>query len=717
MSAPLRYFDRLARCWSSHAPAYGVSGQYILEGASGVSRPEVDAWVLLVDHGDDSVEIQDGDARRTVVLLHGDSDASANACAEVAATVGEWRALGVSWREIVAEVAPLIQVAGVSDRLQEDRLELAFDRHLPELRHVFLSPISELQFDVERLPVARARRVSRRATQVLAARTEDWLKVGAGGVTPRRIESLVREEVVDLYENRVAARLLDEVHRHLKRMLSVYDQLDELVAHEIVGWWRRQYRLADLWGSQPPGDDLRALLARRRHYVERLLTATARLRDGRLYKEVPVRARVQQPIRVTNLFAEDPNYRAVRHVWQEWWRSRSDQTSVEERRSNRLLQAAGFDGFAWLTLAHALRRMESSDLDVSDRISAADVVASTPWGEVGLATLPPQEGTGWRLSIGEPGGVSPRRAAVVIPLACELLAGPEGAVRERLTLIEQSLGARIQSENVTVVLYPGSGHDLRQLPDAIQKRGNSVPPAHASETTDLGVWVIPISPLDLESVERVERALRWVLLSERLSRYPVHSWIPTISRHLFDDLRQVEVSGTRGDVTLRGIPSSLEWSDVTRRIDSEIRRLAKLPRQQGAHEVAELRSAVDRLNSCIGDLRILARCPVCSAVGDLVSRSAATYEVTCRECRARWGLRHIPSSGDRAPYVWIADDPSEEEHIRGLDRWLGRDVLSEPCRHPDVTYGSELINPADGKCTASIAITESCKRCASRPNA
>ena len=62
---------------------------------------------------------------------------------------------------------------------------------------------------------ARCKRPSARAPQTLAARSEDWERRTLWGIRPRRVLGLVRDELFDIYENRVAVALVDYLDRAL----------------------------------------------------------------------------------------------------------------------------------------------------------------------------------------------------------------------------------------------------------------------------------------------------------------------------------------------------------------------------------------------------------------------------------------------------------------------------------------------------------------------
>ena len=74
--------------------------------------------------------------------------------------------------------------------------------------------------ETERVLVARSRRIAPDAPAWLASHTEDWDHRKITGIQPRRILAEVREEQWDLYENRIAVRLVDSLVTWLRRRIA-----------------------------------------------------------------------------------------------------------------------------------------------------------------------------------------------------------------------------------------------------------------------------------------------------------------------------------------------------------------------------------------------------------------------------------------------------------------------------------------------------------------
>lgn len=697
MTAPVRCFDRLRRRWVD-PPAVALSAQIVLQSTEDPNRSSV-----LAGTPDNHASVETADGSHRVRLLQASSASTLDACLELASTIDQWSDLGASWDEIVTEVSPILQATDVDHRLARSPVEAEFERRLPNIRQVFLAPFQELRFDTERVPVARARRISPRATQVLSSHTEDWLRVGASGVTPRRIEALVREEVVDLYENRVAARLIDEVKRTLRRTLDQYNDFGAHVSHEVRGWWRQESRQYELWGAHPPGEDLKALLRQRRDEVQRLIQEIGRLCSGPLYTGVPKRARVPQPIRTTNLLADDVDYRAVHSLWLEWWKRSSKSASPEEREREVQTQARSFDQFTWLLLGSAIRRLGAADTTTP---GSHGLAVQSPWGRIALTGGPLAEGAAWTLSL------AGKARAVIVPIAAEIL-GEDAALAEvGLRLLAN---AEHRAELPLIALFPGTGMQVGALPDHLRGLALQRPIGRPTATGLPQVWTVPVSPLDLQSIERLERVVRWFVLESSISAYPVIAHAPPGLRDLLDVPQGLKPTGERDEVAVLRRQTTTEWSNLEQRVDALARRLDAQPRQRGALEASELRAGLEELRSAAERLLPLTACPVCPGCppnGVIAERAANTFEAKCSSCSSRWGLRHDPVADDRIPFLWIGEHGGSPPSGPELEQWLGRDVLALPCESRSAPFGTEVISPWTGTCTASTAIRSSCARCA-----
>ena len=114
------------------------------------------------------------------------------------------------WRkwETVSPIAPKLD-----EFIKAHPLEEHIKNELKHLEQVCRNPHTHIRVERELLPVSRARRIAPHALIRLASHTEDWEYRRITSVQPHRILAEVREERWDLYENRVAVQLVDNLMR------------------------------------------------------------------------------------------------------------------------------------------------------------------------------------------------------------------------------------------------------------------------------------------------------------------------------------------------------------------------------------------------------------------------------------------------------------------------------------------------------------------------
>ena len=178
-----------------------------------------------------------------------------------------------------------------------------------------------LHVEVERVPLAKARRLPIKAASYLASHTEDWERPLILSVLPKRILSEVRQDQIDIYENRVAARLVDHLVRYLDRRISVVRkwlkvfQDKEDYSNAVGGTYLRRQRISKLWGEAIDANETRKRAQATLEELERLKYRLMGLMESPLYRDVPRRADVAPTLQTTNILANDQNYRRVAELW------------------------------------------------------------------------------------------------------------------------------------------------------------------------------------------------------------------------------------------------------------------------------------------------------------------------------------------------------------------------------------------------------------------
>lgn len=618
-------------------------------------------------------------------------------------------------------ISPL--APGLDETVKPHPLEDYIEAEFEHLAAVCGSPRTHIRRETERVLVARARRIARNAPAWLASHTEDWEHRTIAGIRPRRILADVREERWDLYENRVAVRLVDDLVAWLRRRIAevrrirddVYARMEK-IRGSASGTRHRAHRIYTLWGEgwdSSPGEVAESTLKR----LEDLLYKLLGLMDSRLYKHIPGRARAPGGLRTTNLFGNDDHYRGVARLWHEWSRlavPRAPSPSELWARYQNLHR--GFNAWCMLVIVRAcsqLRLDSEEDEDLESEIRSGNGI---------------RLGRGFRIEWEPTGAITfvdadEGRALVrFVPL----LHGLEGArTREAVEARVAPLVEAVAGQAIwTVILHPA----IPGTPphDALAGIGN--PPVPGT----LGaIDFIRVSPFSLDSIERVSRAIRWATLVPRMLAYPpAVQAIPESTLRVVPELQAVLELDMRNGAWLVDGGRSGDWAAVQpppdrsrqdaatrclerartqrKRLEQEREQLrgdhrANTRRAKLNRQIRHAEDLVERLNRFVQEcckarraLAALAVCPVCGQVNtEFEAREHDCFAARCRSsgCEAQWELRHEPETASRnsgskramesrIPVFQPSDANPDEWPDDAAPQWvddvLGCDVLAVP---------------------------------------
>lgn len=609
---------------------------------------------------------------------------------------------------------PLIDVSPLEARLGQEAdltpLDSFIAKHLGSIRAICHHPRTHLRTEEERLRVDRVRRVPQRAVPFLASHTEDWAGVSATGraVIPRRVLGEITEELFSTYENRVVIDVIDQLVTYLSSRLREVRRIRRAQAgvssHEraLSGSHDRQDRVARIWGHADLGQDA----VRRADTViaelERLIRITGGLRESPLYqgfvREVGhgrSHSRLVTSLVMTNIFTFDENYRKVALLWKKLisLKSVEDPRSAAERffRDQQVLVDA-FSFYTYLLICKALldqgyileyntnkiiakHGKNSSFLEVlqdsSDIIIKGDAFDTTRF----------------------------------IPLPCNIANMKYENIQN---VIESANKGSSQAENtavVTAVVYVGTADEekpVRDTPAAVFQRIASLGHEVTSATSG-GAGMIPVSPWDITSVERIGRQIRWSALGHVLRSFP--SIVANSSERELRDCLALNVD----DAKARVRDLSADRLSIQEQIDAH-------PRAIGENRARSERISAIRAREVVPNLRVALdlylTCPTvfdgikgdfCAGVarprvGDGINADGR-LACECPECGTRWGTQRCPSCQKYFPTLLrlqsdLDDKVDWNRHEINVDDVLGIDVLSVPYRTD--TFDIQYICPNCG---------------------
>ncbi|MCY1065595.1 hypothetical protein OV090_12515 [Nannocystis sp. RBIL2] len=612
-----------------------------------------------------------------------------------------------SWDALAA--APAV-VQRIAERARLQPLDFELLRHLPHLQHVCHRPRLYLRVEEERLPVSRARRTPVRAVADLVSHPGDWEHRTLRSIQPSRVLARQIDDEWDLYENRVAVRLVDHLLAYVARRLAELLQVEKsLRAHkdnveEGTTSFRRARRIMKLWADALDArieDDLRAT-RRRLEHAQRDLQA---LVDAPLYQRVPRRAKVALALMATNILVNDTHYRKVAALWRAWVKyGHKRQETREQRAARRQSEALAWDRFVFHLVVRAF-----TDLSWSAAPGPAGWTLSRS-GHVDVD-----------VAVDDNGVIvlrAERATLRLLPLCASFAASDDTQLLEQLRAwdrLGELVGVYVQP--LADRTFAGDGADAVHLPVGLTAPDRASGWSFGGRATLLGC-----SPWGIDSEERLARLLNGWLHRATVHRYPVHEKLrdlphpPAAWRWVrFDGLHLVALQAPEAYEQV----DALAWC-ARQQADVEAQvQLAKLTRQ--AVTVAPLDALTTFRRFVEQDASVLESldaCPVCSDKGRVEPRpgkqpdgSDATWWASCATCKSEWGLRPCTSCGARfrALMPAVGLDLSQVATNTSVTDWpdkvLGRDAWAQPCRQAPRQFRC----PNCGKCQQG-----SCGRCGPR---
>lgn len=629
------------------------------------------------------------------------------------------RTLGAYLKQLISEegswcdwidVVPL--VPGMSEDVEILPLEQKIRGSLGNLEAVCKKPRAHLHVEVERVDIAKARRVPASAPAYLAAHTEDWDRPLLKGVLPKRVLAEVRHDQIDIYENRVAARLVDNLLAYLQRRIRVVSKLlkvftdKENYSSKAGGTYLRQNRILKLWGNSIDSNKGRKKAECTLKELEWLKYKLMGLMNSPLYREVPKRSYVATTLRMTNILSNDQHYRHVAELWIEWSKAGFARSKgPKEIYSAYQELCRGFDAYATLLIVRALDELGYAPADNALEIKISPgctfpvvgngISFDFSWDQDGTVSINLAKSKLRFISFGNNfAACANEEQAQVIIEKCKSLAGYDG---EKF-----------------ISLYASSDEcKTSSLPLEIQRSLHTVGNDPRSKIP-LSIGLLPVSPWEIGSVERLARAIRWHLDSERFLDYPVS--IPldkAVSVDLEAGIRDGWVKVSNGEVKVIRPPMDFEWQQLNlegqllqarkrlediemehERLSVELREAVRdgktgtLNQQKKAAQhqktlqsgmVKDMERLIDDFETAHKKIASLVECPSCGTRADskhhFEVRGKGSFRCECPDCGSWWGTR-ICDGGHKFSVML----PGE---------WYETDAM--PAGWEDVTYGSDLL--------------------------
>lgn len=589
-------------------------------------------------------------------------------------------------------------------------VEEVFERESGALRTVCHRPYTRLRTVEEILPASRVRAVAVGAAARLAAHPEDWASHTIAGVRPTRLLARRSEEDSDIYENRIAVSVLYLMRAHLQQRIAKLSDLSRmvgdvhglLISSEEIAWRARR----DLTGLLRNVEDSRghqtAAEVRLRE-LESALTAIEIMLSSPLARAVKHRSLSPHELHPTNLFSSDPDYRRVAALWQACTAIEALHPRAAEADRRRKELRTAFERFTGLLLLLACKLLDAIP-DASQpapgpgrttRFQLRGASLTITWSYSGDFTLH------WR----------ERRVLRILPITTDLCAVPDvGSVASLITTERRNRTSAGPGNDL--IVYPGSLQTRESAEADVVRAAYRI--GHSDrDMPEPGADVAPLSPLEVFSVSRLARALRWATLGADARRYPYLVPMPADERSALVEFGWLEPRADSVAILRAPLPDELD------RVCALLgrSRSRRSSGRAGEHETRRLRDLQAALGDAANTTALLEMCPVCTKT-DLhrptmfEPRDEGLFAAYCPSCNTRWELRRCLACSHTFPLL-VSDGPATTGTCEpDLERRLGGAFLAIPCWAED--RASHFICPACDTC-GQAGRAHSCPRgCSAR---
>jgi len=625
-----------------------------------------------------------------------------------------------SWTDWL-KVSPL--VVGSLDRMHLTLFERALQKYGWHLKQVCSKPKTQLTSEIERLPISQARRIPTKAYSHLATHTEDWEYPKLSSVIPRKILSTFPTDLYDFYENRVAARLAREVYVYLSGRRTEVEELEKWKGELELGIPRRQHRIYSLLSEAVSVEGMQKSAEHTREILGLLYEQTLSLFDSPLYKAVPGPSREGIPtsVRATNILVHDRHYRYVNLLWREYLERGRDKPKSHAQVQKELQNyCKAFDRYVALLIFRGLDQLGYAPIQDKEIKQGVTLNLDGPWNcveckwdENGVIIIKVDETTFFR----------------IVPVASALIGCSDvNQISANLDQIYQHFrdqikpGRKVSTQALgnkpthTIVVYPGSSRERYSLPTRLQRLA-------CSNGTDLSqplpIGVLPVRSYELGSLERVARALRWMLLGNFILSYPPKVPVPVKYQSKFLEIADwLQQSSDPGFLSVINIPKDREiirMNDTIRDIRGELVRQGQKVHQM---DIDRVNNFFDSIQSAFKGITKIRTCPVCgkeTRSENFHPGENDNFVCSCGEhdCEAIWGTRQCGNCGKSYPFLSVKNNSNNDGDLitDWVDRIYGMDILATPC--PSESNSNAFICPFCGDCGRQRTTDEICRQCRS----
>jgi hypothetical protein len=593
----------------------------------------------------------------------------------------------------------------MDDKLNFKPLEEKIEKLFGHLKEVCSRPRAYLLHEIEPVHIHKARRLPTRAISHLASHTEDWetRQLIRGGVIPKRILSEVREEDFDIYENRVAVRLVDNLSSYLTERIQEVKKVIKLFEdkqnYEVNGCHLLRNRIFELWGKAVTEDDQLGGAINTLEKLEALNYKVKGLMDSDLYRKVPRMVRVDPSLKMTNILANDQHYRRVAELWNDWVRAGLKEAESPEKfyvESQQVIRS--LDSFLHLLVMKAFHQLGYKPRDSGAVIKMGTTLVlekkrlecSCEWDEEGRIKIIAGDDT-----------------ITIVSVAMDFAMARNDSQLE--CVLGQFKDSFDPADGDLLIAYCSSDEPSSELSQEkliyFDNIGND-------PRLDMPVSLVPVSPWDISSVERIASSLKWFLEKRRFADYPRKVRVDPNCLG-FVEKRSIPAGIILKDQELvveRPVPDS-DWKScgLSRQLEQlasdlknekaallQAKKFRGSPKKSSVsakqRKIKQFELEAGQLNRLVGELgealdwtKTLLDCPACgktSVPALFEARDSGCFYCCCESCETSWELKACGSCGNDFGVILPGGKyPPDSIHspVQG-GKFFGSDILSPPVK-------------------------------------
>ena len=274
-----------------------------------------------------------------------------------------------------------ILLRNFDENLQLSDLEIFIESKLKHLQAICERPSYNLNRDIKKVNVSRAKRVPVKAINYLAAHSEDWSRRRINSVEPRTVLSEIFDYNLEIYENKITYSLIEKLRNDFtKRMKSEIDVIENFNDDIILIIESRKIENSTetiFWRRKLESDYKK--LGKAIHSSSENITKISEIRK----KIKPIRNRLSilknkfntilsktgrkkiggQKLKRTNLFDNHQHYRFVKILWDACHRKEIATPTHKSDENQKIVQS--FVDYSWVLILRALFNIGYDRIDKS----------------------------------------------------------------------------------------------------------------------------------------------------------------------------------------------------------------------------------------------------------------------------------------------------------------------------------------------------------------